>query len=104
MGSAKRPSRTGQVSGFAVAAMGNPTPYDQLPTVSIVAPNEQHDADRSSVAAADAWLRKNIKHYADWARTHNSLLVVTWDEDGSTDASHGTRPLWGARAVQIQFS
>ena len=75
--------------GFAVDAAGNPIGYDQLPTVSIVVPNEQHDAHSNSLAAADAWLKTNIGPYADWARTHNSLLVVTFDEDGSTDTSRG---------------
>jgi len=34
-----------------------------------------------TVARGDSWLRDNIKSYADWAQTHNSLLIVTWDED-----------------------
>jgi hypothetical protein len=75
--------------GFAVDAKGNPIGYEQLPTVSIVVPNEQHDAHSDSIAAADAWLKIHIKPYADWARTHNSLLVVTFDEDEATDASRG---------------
>ena len=69
--------------GFAVDAKGNPIGYEQLPTVSIVVPNEQHNAHSNSIAAADAWLKTYIKPYADWARTHNSLLIVTFDEDAS---------------------
>ena len=34
-----------------------------------------------SVAAGDAWLRTHLDAYARWARTHNSLLIVTFDED-----------------------
>lgn len=75
--------------GFAKDADGKPLDYAQLPTVSIVVPNEQDDGHSNSDGAADAWLQKNIKPYADWAMTHNSLLIVTYDEDGSTDESMG---------------
>ncbi len=75
--------------GFAVDAEGNRIGFDRLPTVSIVVPNEQHDLHSGGKAACDAWLATNIKPYADWARDHDSLLVVTFDEDGSTNASRG---------------
>ena len=29
----------------------------------------------------DDWLRRNIEPYRRWAMTHNSLLIITWDED-----------------------
>jgi len=69
--------------GFAVDADGRPIGYEQLPTVSLVVPNEQNDAHSASLAAADAWLAANIRPYADWARANNSLLIVTFDEDGA---------------------
>jgi hypothetical protein len=75
--------------GFAVDADGNRIGFDRLPTMSIVVPNEQHDMHSAGKAACDAWLEANIKPYADWAREHDSLLVVTFDEDGSTDSSRG---------------
>ena len=75
--------------GFAVDAKGNKIGFDELPTVSLVIPNEQNDLHSGDSAATDGWLRSNIKPYADWARTHNSLLIVTFDEDGSTDSSQG---------------
>ena len=34
-----------------------------------------------SFAMADDWLKTNIAPYADWAMQHNSLLIITWDED-----------------------
>jgi hypothetical protein len=75
--------------GFAKDENGKPLDYSKLPTVSIVVSNEQDDGHSNSNGAADAWLKKNIKPYADWAMTHNSLLIVTYDEDGSTDDSMG---------------
>lgn len=75
--------------GFALDAEGNRIGFDRLPTVSIVVPNEQHDLHSAGKAACDAWLATHIKPYADWARDHDSLLIVTFDEDGSTNASRG---------------
>jgi hypothetical protein len=39
----------------------------------------------ASVRCGDDWLKKNMSAYAAWARNHNSLLIVTWDEDSSTE-------------------
>jgi phosphatidylinositol-3-phosphatase len=89
--------------GFAVDAQGKPIGFDQLPLVSIVVPNDQHDAHSDSIAAADTWLKSHIKPYADWARTHNSLLVVTFDEDGATDASHGHADRTGRDTIFTVF-
>ena len=58
-----------------------PTDYSKLPTVSFVVPNLDNDMHDGSVRRADTWLRDNLGDYARWAKTHNSLLVVTWDED-----------------------
>lgn len=62
--------------------------FAQLPTVSFVIPDlcdDMHDCD---VAAGDTWLRLHISSYADWAMSHNSLLILTWDED---DGSQGNQ-------------
>ncbi len=60
-----------------------PNDFSLLPKVSIVVPDVQNDMHDGSIAKGDTWLRDNIKPYADWAQTHNSLLVVTFDEDNS---------------------
>jgi phosphatidylinositol-3-phosphatase len=65
-----------------------PSDYTKLPTVAFVIPNLVHDMHNgtppSSVDAGDKWLRKNLDGYYQWAKKHNSLLIVTFDED-----SHG---------------
>jgi hypothetical protein len=61
-----------------------PTTYTSLPTVSVVVPNLQDDMHDGTVAQGDAWLQQHLDGYVQWARTHNSLLVLTWDEDDNS--------------------
>jgi len=89
--------------GFAVDAQGNRIGFDSLPTVSIVVPNEQHDMHSAGKRACDVWLATQIKPYADWAREHDSLLIVTFDEDGSTNSSHGNAYQTGIDRIVTLF-
>lgn len=59
-----------------------------LPTVSFVVPNLGNDMHDGTIRQSDSWLRANVGRYATWARTHRSLLIVTWDEDNGTSANH----------------
>jgi acid phosphatase len=34
-----------------------------------------------SVSTGDAWLRAHLSGFARWAKMHDSLLIITWDED-----------------------
>jgi acid phosphatase len=65
-----------------------PTDLSSLPTVSFLIPNLCDDMHDCSIAHGDAWARAHLSAYAAWARTHNSLLVVTFDEDEGTSANH----------------
>ncbi len=62
-----------------------PTDYGTLPTVAVVIPNLDHDMHNGepaqSIPAGDAWLRENLDGYYQWAKSHNSLLIVTFDEN-----------------------
>jgi phosphatidylinositol-3-phosphatase len=64
-----------------------PTDFTKLPTVSIVVPNLLDDMHDGTIAAGDSWLKNNLDAYNTWAKTHNSLLIVSWDEDDSSDAN-----------------
>jgi len=55
--------------------------FDRLPTVAFVVPNLMNDMHDGTIAAGDAWLQRNIDSYVHWAKTHNALLILTWDED-----------------------
>jgi len=58
-----------------------PEEYGKLPTVSLVVPDMEHGMHDGSIRKGDDWLKTHLDPYVRWARTHNSLLIVTWDED-----------------------
>jgi phospholipase C len=58
-----------------------PADYATLPQVSFVIPNLCDDMHDCSVSTGDTWLRDHLGAYATWAASHNSLLIVTFDED-----------------------
>ena len=62
-----------------------PSNYASLPTVSFVVPNLYKDMHSGSIASADAWLHNNLGSYLSWASSHNSQLIITWDEGESTN-------------------
>ena len=57
-----------------------PSDYSKLPTVAIVVPNLDHDMHDGSIRDGDKWLQKHIDGYYQWAKQHNSLLILTFDE------------------------
>jgi len=61
-----------------------PSNYESLPTVSFVIPNQvnnMHDGtDPERIYKADAWLKDNLDGYVQWAQSHKSLFVITFDE------------------------
>jgi hypothetical protein len=63
----------------------HPSRYHTLPTVSFVIPNLENDMHNGSIEksipAGDGWLKKNIDPYYRWAKEHNSLLILTFDEN-----------------------
>jgi acid phosphatase len=84
-----------------------PGDWADLPTVAVVVPDLCDDMHDCSVSTGDTWAREHLGTYAGWARTHDSLLVVTFDEDEGTSANHiatfvvgaGVRP--GVSGVRI---
>lgn len=77
-----------------------PTDFSKLPTVSFVIPNEQHDMHSASVAKGNIWLRDHLDAYAKWAMTHNSLLIVTFDENESWNAPNRIPTLFIGQMVK----
>lgn len=68
--------------------------FASLPTVSLVVPdmtNSMHDGVLgTAIATGDSWLANNMNAYIQWARTNNSIFILTTDED---DGAHSNRIL-----------
>ncbi len=80
-----------------------PTDYAQLATVAFVVPDQRNDMHDGSIAQGDAWLKKNIDGYAQWAKTHNGLLIVTWDEDDGSSNNRIATIFVGAMVKPGQY-
>lgn len=68
-----------------------PSDFKKLPTVAIVVPDEDNDMhngpDSLSIKRGDTWLQKHMNSYIQWSKTHNSLFIITFDEDNDTPAN-----------------
>jgi acid phosphatase len=65
-----------------------PAEFGELPDVSFVIPDLDHDMHDGTIGESDQWLREHLGDYARWAPGNDSLLIVTADED---DSGHGNR-------------
>jgi acid phosphatase len=81
-----------------------PANFNRLPTASFVTPNLQDDMHDGTVAAGDAWLQQNLGAYVQWAQTHHSLLILTFDEDDQLNNNQITTLFVGAGVRHGQFS
>ena len=79
----------------------NAAGFNALPKVAFVVPNEQHNMHDGSVAQGDAWLKANILDgYYQWAKSHNSLLIITFDEDASNTPSNHIATIFAGALIQ----
>jgi len=90
-----------------------PKDFDKLPTVSFVIPDMDYDmhnigmpGDAAAIRRGDIWLKEHIAEYAEWAKKHNSLLIVTFDED-DYDSKNGNKIptiFYGAKLIHGEYS
>ena len=85
-----------------------PSPYDSLPTVAFVIPNQNNDmhngSDPATITTGDTWLQNHLNGFIQWAKTHNSLFILTFDE-GTTSGSNRIATLFlGAMVRHGQYS
>ncbi len=71
------------------SAFPNSSNYALLPDLSIVVPNQDNDMHNGTyptrVTIGDTWIQNNMDAYIQWAKTHNSLFILTFDEDDFSD-------------------
>jgi acid phosphatase len=79
-----------------------PSNCDLLPTVSFVIPNIKNDMhngeDPERINKADAWLKDHLDGYVQWAQSHNSLLIITFDEGHKNFINRIFSFFWGKNA------
>jgi hypothetical protein len=63
-----------------------PPDFTILPTISMVVPNQDNDMHDGTITEGDKWVKDHMDAYIQWAKTHNSLFILTFDED---DGAHG---------------
>ena len=76
-----------------------PTDFNRLPTVAFVIPNLDHDMHNGTIAQADRWLSTNLGGFARWSSSHDSLLVVTFDEGADGSSNRILTVLFGANLM-----
>ncbi len=76
-----------------------PADYSTLPTLSFVVPNLTDDMHNGTVAQGDTWLQQNLSGYITWAQTHNSVFVLTFDEDDGSSANQIPTVISGEHVV-----
>lgn len=81
-----------------------PSDYTKLPAVSWVIPNLLDDMHDGTIPQGDTWLNDNLSAYVTWAETHNSLLIVTWDEDDGSEANQVPTIFVGQMVKSGQYS
>src|SRR5215471_921111 len=80
-----------------------PTDFTTLPVVTIVVPNLNDDMHDGTIQQGDTWLQTHIDPYVQFAKTHNSLLIVTWDEDDGTQSNQIPTIFFGPMVKTGQF-
>jgi acid phosphatase len=72
---------------------------------SFVIPSLDHDRrDDRRIRDGDTWVRAHLGAFAEWAQTHNSLLIVTFDEDDDNAENHIPTIIYGAHVRPGQYS
>lgn len=85
-----------------------PVNYDSLPRVSFVIPNQDNDmhngSDPARIATGDTWFQNHLNGYIQWAKTNNSLLILTFDEGTTTGNNRIVTLFIGAMVRHGQYT
>jgi phosphatidylinositol-3-phosphatase len=91
-------------SNLTYASFPSSSNFAALPTVAFVTPNMCNDMHDCSIGTGNTWLQGHLDAYAQWAKTHNSLLIVTFDEDNSLSLNHIYTTFAGAHVKTGTYS
>ena len=82
--------------------------FTLLPTVCFVVPNLNNDmhngSDPDRITTGDEWISNNLGGYIQWAKTNNSLFILTFDENDRSPDNHILTVFTGQRVQAGQYS
>ncbi len=81
-----------------------PSDYSTLPQISFVIPNLNNDMHDGTVPQGDTWLQQHLAGYVQWLAAHNSVLLVTFDEDDRGSQNHIATIWVGPLVVPGQYN
>ncbi len=81
-----------------------PDDYSKLPTVSIVIPDDGNNMHDGTISTADTWLKDHLNNYVQWAKMHNSLFILTFDEDDMRHGNHIVTIFTGAMIKSGEYT
>lgn len=86
-----------------------PGDFTILPTVSFVIPNQvnnMHDpaGSASAMINGDTWLQNNLDAYIQWAKSNNSLFILTFDEDDESESNRIVTLFVGENILKGEYS
>lgn len=81
-----------------------PENFTQLPTVCFVVPNNNNNMHDESILQGDKWMDTHLSKYIEWAKTHNSLFILTFDEDDEAHNNHITTVFSGEMVKSGNYS
>ena len=86
---------------FTAFPSGN---FTLLPDVCYVIPNQDNNMHDGTIKMADDWIHNNLFDYIQWAKTNNSLLILTFDENDYSPNNHITTIFTGQMVRGGQYS
>jgi hypothetical protein len=82
--------------------------FTLLPTVCYVVPNLNNDmhngADPARITNSDEWISNHLGGYIQWAKSNNSLFILTFDEDDLSSGNHIVTVFTGQMVRAGQYS
>lgn len=85
-----------------------PSDFFRLPSVSFVIPNldnDMHDStDPYTIIRGDNWLKSHLGNYIQWAKSHNSLFILTFDEDDKSKNNQVATIFYGSMFKNDTFN
>ncbi len=61
-------------------------------------------SDPAKITVGDTWVKDHLDNYVQWAKTHNSLFILTFDEDDKSDSNHITTIFTGSMVKGGNYS